>query len=135
MEKNQDNCHASKCCGVMSPHRKKHQTHFSLFIFLFFTARYCRISVRKNVLRIPYRRLNTGISVGWLCLFVAVCKSVFLLQIKYIGKFKLLWQLKIWVGGGGGGGPSKTVFKRSWKKSKTKIKKVHKKLEGGCLWF
>ena len=123
----------------MSPHRKKHQTHFRLFIFLFFTARYCRISVRKNVLRkllrIPYRRLKAGISVCWLCLFVAVCKSVFLLQIKYIGKFKLLWQLKIWVGGevklyyyamkgsmGGGGGPSKIVFKRSWKKSKTKIK-------------
>ena len=100
MEKNQDNCHASKCCGVMSPHRKKHQTHFSLFIFLFFTASYCKISVRKNVLRILYRRLKAGISVCWLCLFVAVCKSVFLLQIKYIGKFKLFWQLKIWVGGG-----------------------------------
>ena len=59
----------------MSPHRKKHQTHFRLFIFLFFTARYCRISVRKNVLRkllrIPYRRLKAGISVCWLCLFVA----------------------------------------------------------------
>ena len=33
------------------------------------------------------------------------------------------------------GGPSKTIFRKSWKKSKTKIKKVHKKLEGGCLWF
>ena len=31
-KKMQDNCHASKCCGVMSPHRKKHQTHF-LFVF------------------------------------------------------------------------------------------------------
>ena len=29
------------------------------------------------------------------------CKSVFLLQIKYIEKFKLLWQLKIDGGEGG----------------------------------
>ena len=28
------------------------------------------------------------------------CKSVFLLQIKYIEKFKLLWQFKIGEGGG-----------------------------------
>ena len=48
------------------------------------------------------------------------CKSVFLSQIKYIEKFKLLWKFKIGVGGGKiispcdegkqGGGPSKTVF-------------------------
>ena len=29
-----------------------------------------RISGRKNVLRIPYRRLKAGFSVCWLCLFV-----------------------------------------------------------------
>ena len=31
-------------------------------------------------------------------------KSVFLLQIKYIEKFKLLWQLKFFSGGGEEGG-------------------------------
>ena len=56
------------------------------------------------------------------------CKSVFLLQIKYIEKFKLLWQLKI----GGGGDPPKTIFKKSWKKSKTKIKKSTRNLKVGA---
>ena len=75
------------------------------------------------------------------------CKSVFLLQIKYIEKFKLLWQLKIDGGEGGkiillcderkqvGGGHSKTIFKKKLKEIKDQNKRVHKKLEGGCLWF
>ena len=50
MEKNQDNRHTSKCCGVMSPHRKKHQTHFRLFIFLFFLL---RVTVEWRALLLP----------------------------------------------------------------------------------
>ena len=50
-KKMQDNCHASKCCGVMSPHRKKHQTHFLfIFFFFFFTA---RRMARILVTRVP----------------------------------------------------------------------------------
>ena len=71
------------------------------------------------------------------------CKSVFLLQIKYIEKFKLSWQLKIGGGGGNyitmlwkeaeqGGNPPKTIFKKSWKKSKTKIKKSTRNLKVGA---
>ena len=79
------------------------------------------------------------------------CKSVFLLQIKYIEKFKLSWKLKIdGVGGGGkvklyyyamkegmggGGGPSKTIFKKKLKEIKDQSRRVHKKREGWCLWF
>ena len=72
------------------------------------------------------------------------CTSVFLLQIKYIEKFKLLWQLKI--GGGevklyyyamkgsmGGAFQKKKLTKL--KEIKDQNKKVHKKLKGGCLWF
>ena len=36
---------------------------------------------------------------------------------------------------GGGGGPSKTIFKKKLKEIKDQNKRVHKKLEGGCLWF
>ena len=39
-KKSKDNRHTSKCCGVMSPHRKEHQTHF-LFIFLILLRVYC----------------------------------------------------------------------------------------------
>ena len=42
-KKSKDNCHTSKCCGVMSPHRKEHQIHF-LFIFLIFTPRLLRVA-------------------------------------------------------------------------------------------
>ena len=49
-KKMQDNCHASKCCGVMSPHRKKHQTHFLfIFLFFFFYCAYC------TLLRVEWR--------------------------------------------------------------------------------
>ena len=74
------------------------------------------------------------------------CKSVFLLQIKYIEKFKLLWQLKIDGGEGGkiillcderkqvggGGVVPKQFLKRSWKKSKTKIKESTRNLRVGA---
>ena len=33
------------------------------------------------------------------------------------------------------GGPSKTIFKKKLKEIKDQNKRVHKKLEGGCLWF
>ena len=36
---------------------------------------------------------------------------------------------------GGGGGPSKTIFKKKLKEIKDQNKRVHKKLEGGYLWF
>ena len=36
---------------------------------------------------------------------------------------------------GGGGGRSKTIFKKKLKEIKDQNKRVHKKLEGGCLWF
>ena len=49
-KKMQDNCHASKCCGVMSPHWKKHQTHFLfIFLFFFFYCAYC------TLLRVEWR--------------------------------------------------------------------------------
>ena len=41
------------------------------------------------------------------------CKSVFLLQIKYIEKLKLLWQLKI-----GGRGESKIILLRNERKQR-----------------
>ena len=74
------------------------------------------------------------------------CKSVFLLQIKYIEKFKLLWQLKI----DGGrevklycyamkesmwGVLPKQFLKRSSKKSKTKIKESTRNLKVGACGF
>ena len=34
-----------------------------------------------------------------------------------------------------GGGRSKTIFKKKLKEIKDQNKRVHKKLEGGCLWF
>ena len=43
----QDNCHASKCCGVMSPHRKKHQTHF-LLISTHICIRICNYFVQAS---------------------------------------------------------------------------------------
>ena len=36
---------------------------------------------------------------------------------------------------GGGGGRSKTILKKKLKEIKDQNKRVHKKLEGGCLWF
>ena len=78
------------------------------------------------------------------------CKSVFLLQIKYIEKFKLLWQLKIFWGGirevklyyyamkgiiRGGGSPAKTIFQKSSKKSKTKIKKSTRNFKVSACGF
>ena len=36
---------------------------------------------------------------------------------------------------GGVGGRSKTIFKKKLKEIKDQNKRVHKKLEGGCLWF
>ena len=59
MEKNQDNYHASKCCGVMSPHRKKHQTHFRLFIFLFFTC-LLRVTARRTAAPLTVRCVDPG---------------------------------------------------------------------------
>ena len=35
----------------------------------------------------------------------------------------------------GGGGRSKTILKKKLKEIKDQNKRVHKKLEGGCLWF
>ena len=37
--------------------------------------------------------------------------------------------------GRGGGGRSKTILKKKLKEIKDQNKRVHKKLEGGCLWF
>ena len=73
-------------------------------------------------------------------------KSVFLLQIKCIEKFKLIWQLKIgegevklyyyaMKGSRAGEGSSQNNFLKKLKQIKDQNKKVHKKLEGGCLWF
>ena len=39
------------------------------------------------------------------------------------------------LGSRGGGGPSKTIFTKKLKEIKDQNKRVHKKLEGGCLWF
>ena len=36
---------------------------------------------------------------------------------------------------GGGGNPPETIFKDQLKEIKDQNKKVHKKHEGGCLWF
>ena len=36
---------------------------------------------------------------------------------------------------GGAGGRSKTILKKKLKEIKDQNKRVHKKLEGGCLWF
>ena len=35
----------------------------------------------------------------------------------------------------GGGGRSKTILKKKLKEIKDQNKRVHKKLEGWCLWF
>ena len=79
------------------------------------------------------------------------CKSVFLLQIKYIEKFKLSWKLKIdGVGGGGegkiillcderrhggGGVLPKQFLKRSWKKTKTKVEESTRNVKVGVCGF
>ena len=43
-KKSKDNCHTSKCSGVMSPHRKKHQTHF---LFILLSCFYCAFTARR----------------------------------------------------------------------------------------